>query len=461
MVLIMTAASLYISNFNLIKGQLIMRKKIKYFLSSFIFCSLIICCGKILHYILTDDTNSYTRIVFHEMYEQENIDVLFVGSSHCYRSFIPAIFDEELGKNTFNIGTSSQSLDGSYMIIKEAAKYNDIKHIYLELYYNVAFAKYKERTDLTQTYIISDYLKPSLDKVEYLLNASTKTHYPNSFIVARRNWSKLFDIGYIKNLLSKKRTNDYKNYEYTYINGDTEWYGGKGYFTNNETIKDWNYFSHRGWEPIDLNNFSEDWFNSLQDIITFCDQKGISLTFVSAPMPNFLITALENYDDYVMLVQDIIANTDVDYYDFNLCKEEYFPNTSSLFKDADHMNHYGAEAFSHLFADFINGEIPEDKLFYDSYKEKIEHLDPTVFGISYHISDNNGMQIKDCKIVSTGNENLEYEIILYPEEGDSFRVQEFSNNKFFNVSPDEHGVMTINYRLDNFPDVKWTTNISY
>lgn len=64
------------------------------------------------------------------------------------------------------------------MAIQEAARYNDIQHVYLELYHGVATGRpYKERIDMTATYIISDYLKPSLDKVWYLLNSSGKQFY--------------------------------------------------------------------------------------------------------------------------------------------------------------------------------------------------------------------------------------------------------------------------------------------
>ncbi len=219
----MIAASLFTFNFDK-ESVSYMKKKMKLMISSLLFCLLLIGCGKFFRYILIDDINSYTRVTFHEMYEQDNIDVLFVGSSHCYRSFIPEIFDKELRLNTFNGGTSSQMLDGSRMVIKEAARYYDVQHIYLELYYNQAFSasSYQDRTDMTQTYIISDYLKPSWDKVQYLLNASSKEHYPNSFVIARRNWSNFFDADYVKDLIILKGTDAYKNYEYTYITGDAE-----------------------------------------------------------------------------------------------------------------------------------------------------------------------------------------------------------------------------------------------
>lgn len=439
-----------------------MKKKIKYIAACFLFGVMFIVCGEFFRYVLIDDTASFTRITFHEMYEQENIDILFVGSSHCYRSFIPEIFDEELGVNTFNVGTSSQYLDGSYMVIKEAARYNDIEHIYLELYYNIAFATYKTRTEMTQTYIISDYLRPSLDKLRYLLDASAKDYYANSFILARRNWSKFFDEEYVKNVLVKKGTDAYKNYEYTYVTGESEWYAGKGYVANNVIIKDWNYFSASGWGGINIDGVSEDWFKSLEDIIAFCNKRDISLTLVSAPMPNFLLARVGNYDKYVELVQSVIEGTNVDYYDFNLCKEKYFPNDSSLFKDADHLNCYGAEIFSYLLSDFINKEISEDELFYASYNEKLEKLNPTVFGISYYDDENkNGEQIRNCKIISTGNDNLEYKISLLTTEGEVCKIQDFSSNRIFTIVPEEHGALIIEYRLSDSPYQIWTLNIAY
>lgn len=438
------------------------KKKIKLWVSIVVFCILFVGCNKFFQYILIDDTASYTRLTFHEMYEQENIDVLFVGSSHCYRSFIPEILDEELGMNTFNCGTSSQYLDGSNMVIREAARNNDIKHIYLEIYFNAAFSVNKERTDLTQTYIISDYLRPSLDKVQYLLNASTKEYYSNSFFRARRNWNRFFDADYIKDLILKKGTDAYKDYEYTYASQETEWYAGKGYVANNQKVDNWNYFLDDAWVDADFAKISGDWLQALEDIIDFCDKKEIALTLVAAPMPNYLLAGIGNYDEYIRRVQDIIAGTDIRFYDFNLCKEEYFPNTSSLFKDKDHLNCYGAETFSRLFANFINGKIPEDELFYSSYEEKLGHLSPTVFGVVYHDEeDDKGKITRKCQIVSTRNDSLEYKITLIPQEGEPYLLQGFSDNKSFTVSPEENGVIDITYRLGNLPEETQEVQVAY
>lgn len=433
----------------------------RYIVASLAFCITFLGCGKGLRYILIDDTTSYTRVMFHEMYEQENIDVLFVGSSHCYRSFVPEILDEELGVNTFNAGTSGQDLDGSYMIIKEAARYNDIKHIYLELYYIRAFNVYKDRTNLTQTYIISDYIRSSLDKIQYLLQASSKEHYFNSFILARRNWNCFFNPDYVKDLVIKKATDTYRNYEYAYITGDSEWYVGKGYVANNGIINEWNYFSNNGWDSINFNNIAEDWINTLKKIIRFCEKNEIGLTLVTVPMPDYLIASLENYDEYIDFVDEIISDTEVDYYDFNLCREKYFPNTSTVFMDDNHMNCYGAEIFSHIFADFISNKILQRELFYKSYEEKIRNLGPSVLGISYQDYDSRQEKcVRKCKIVSTRN-NLEYEITVAPIGKEPYKVQDFSENRFFELVPNENGVISIRYRLTNVPDEIQIVDISY
>ncbi len=422
-------------------------KKLKIVASLLIFCILFVATGKFLRYILTDDTSSYTRIAYHEMYEQENIDVLFVGSSHCYRSLVPEILDKELGKNTFNAGSSSQFLDGSYMLIKEVDRYNDINHIYLELYFGCASDVKENRTSLVSTYIVSDYIRPSFDKYMYLYQSSSSEHYANSFIVARRNWSRLFDFNYIKEIIIKKDSEAYKKYDYSLVSSDTEWYGGKGYVANSGIVKDWNYFSTSGWNSIDMTAISENWKNDLISIIDYCEKKQINLTIFSAPMPNFLLVGVGNYDEYIKCVKDIVKDKDVEYYDFNLCKEEYFPNTSEFFKDVDHVNCYGAERFSYLFADLVNGKVSADEMFYDSYQEKLNSIDETIFGISYYDEiQEEGLLKRKCKIVTNANDDWEYRISVITEEGEEFIVRDYSNDIYFSLDPNIRGACIVEYR---------------
>jgi len=155
-----------------------MKKKLKQIITIIMALVLFLGCGEVFRYLLIDDTKSYTRLMMHQLYHSdENIDVLFVGSSHVYRSLIPEITDKGLGAYTFNVGTSGQQLDGSLVLIKEAIQSNDVSDIYLEVYYDIATKpEYKERTLMTDVYLISDYMRPSFNKLQYLLQASVLTH---------------------------------------------------------------------------------------------------------------------------------------------------------------------------------------------------------------------------------------------------------------------------------------------
>ena len=87
-------------------------------------------------FLLVDDVHSYSRVMLQELYDDaENIDTLFLGSSHCYRSVDPAQVDAALGTHSFNAGSSQQLPDGSYYILKEAAAQNPLKTVYLEMFY--------------------------------------------------------------------------------------------------------------------------------------------------------------------------------------------------------------------------------------------------------------------------------------------------------------------------------------
>lgn len=428
-------------------------KKVVIGLKIIVFVMLFLLCGKIFRFILVDDTKSYTRIMMHELYNpEENIDVLFVGSSHCYFSFVPTIMDEIFGKNTFNAGSSSQGLDASYELIREANKDNDLEQVYLELYHRMGTSgENKDRTLMMGTNIISDYMKPSLRKWAFLLRASSKEHYVNSFIVARRDWEKLFEPEYIKELVKKKLSDDYQNYEYASVSNEGAAYQGKGYVTNNGVAPEYYYF--QCW-PIYADGVAKDWQKSLMQIIEYCEKEEIELTLVSAPMPNFALAGMGNYDTYPEKVNELIEGTGVKYYDFNFCKEEYIPNTSSIFRDSDHLNTEGAELFSTVFAKFFTGQISEEKLFYDSYNEKLAHLEPMVLGLGHQdrASAYSEEIVRHIHIVSTKETGMEYRIILTPQEGEQYMVQDFAENREFEVPLSEHGICTVVSRQIADPD---------
>ena len=130
---------------------------------------------KLCNYLLTDDSQSYTRLTMHELYERadagEEVDTLFLGSSHCYRAYDPALYEELTGEPAYNLGSSSQNYDTSYYLLREAARLYDLKTVYLDMHYKFLFMDSEDR-DLVQANIISDYMRPSRNKLSFLLTTT-------------------------------------------------------------------------------------------------------------------------------------------------------------------------------------------------------------------------------------------------------------------------------------------------
>lgn len=447
MVLVMIQANLYIFNF-----EAVVMKRIKKIIATILFFTLLLGCGEFFQYILVDDTTSYTRIMMHELYSQEdNIDILFVGSSHCYRSFNPAITDEIFQQNTFNAGSSAQRMDGSYTIIKEAMKNNNIKHIFLEVYFGVAEGfDYKTSNQLTSTYIISDYMKPSVNKLLYLINASQPEHYFNSFVLARREWQSMFDLDYMMELINKKHTEDYYNYTYKFVSGKNEYYAGKGYVVSTDSIDGEVFYSDYGCEALNINSLaSQDWEKYLWKIINLCDKENIKLTLISAPIPDYCLASCGNYDEYINKINSIIEYANVDYYDFNLCREEYWPCTTQFYYDTSHLNKQGADLFSQNFALFFSGKIAEETLFYSTYQDRIASLKPQILGLNYEVVNIENVEKKRMHIISTFDTDTKYKVVAYPKEGEEYVVQDYINNNVFLIDDNEHGVLNIIVKKNN------------
>ncbi|MCD8238774.1 MAG: hypothetical protein LUC92_05505 [Clostridiales bacterium] len=415
---------------------------------SFVILSCLFFGGlKVFRYLVTDDTDSYTRIMMNQLYEpEENIDVLFVGSSHVYRSLVPEIADGIFGKFTFNAGTSSQFMDGSYAVIQAALKNNDISHVFLEMYYGVATGEeYKDRKQLTSTYIISDYIRNPLDRAAYLLNASSKEHFSNSFIVARRNWEALLDFGEISEITEEKDSDAYKNYEYIKKEGSAEYYVDRGFVANDGAIDKNKLLFSEAYGEIDLSLISEDYLNSLKDIAELCEKNDVELTLFIAPMPEITIAGKGNYDEYSGYINELSKSLNVEFYDFNYCKPNYFDaGCYDFFKDGDHLNTAGAERFTEVFSLFFTGQIFSDELFYNSLSDKLADEQERIYGIAgLEKSDDDYNQ--GC-VVSNRKEGLEYRISVCPDEGEEYVLQDFSESRIFELPADTSGTVRIESR---------------
>ena len=421
----MMRASLFTSNSN----------QCRRFTSVVLTVILFVAVGLILNNYLFDDSTLELKEKYNQMYSSDtNYDTIIVGSSHAKQGFVEEIIDDITGCNAINLGSNLQCLDGSLAIIKEANKYNDIKLVYLELFYWIAMrGNYEDRTELTGTYIVSDPMKPSMDKWAYLVNASSPDYWVNSFIPARRYWYKLFDLS---RFLEDEQQND------LIINEG---------LNNQPQENKWKEWSSEAISNIRLDSNISDWKNSLMAIVEYCDDNGIKLCLVVTPEPSISILGKRNYDEYYEFIRTFSDDHHVEYLDFNLARKEFFDtNDYSMFKDGDHLNGEGAQKFSRLLGDYRNGDIPYDQLFYKNYREKMMDQEGQVFGLAGPIYVNDSCY--GARLITNIELPGVFTIKINYDDGNVVEIPQVSSEDTFYYDKNRHGHILV---LEGSEKTQW------
>jgi len=95
------------------------------------------------------------------------------------------------------------------------------------------------------------------------------------------------------------------------------------------------------------------------------------LTLIDPPMPDGTLIRSQYYQEYVDKICLIANDAGVEYWNFNLIKEDILMLERDEFKDASHLNGIGAEKFTRCFCRVYNGEVKEP--FYNTYEDKIKN----------------------------------------------------------------------------------------
>lgn len=405
----------------------------------------------ILNYLYWQE-DIWSRILWHNFYKQtENIDYVYLGSSHVFFDLNPEILDKKNGKNNFNLSTGSQRIIESYYLLKEADRCNKIEKVYVEMYYfqsTGVYGNYREEKTIQNGWRNLDYMKFSFGKLDMLFHMNPMQYYIDAIFPFVRYREHLMDGDWIKDGVDYKRTVNYK--EYSFKDGTGE-FRDKGYYYIIKELEDPLFLRNRMPEEMYLTEDAEIY---LRKTIEYCKKREIPIILFSSPIYEIQLMSTENYDSYANRIKEIADEYQIPYYDFNMVKEEYLPiQYSKYFKDVGHLNAKGAELYTDFFHQVVSSSQEDNKrYFYDSYQEKMSNVDPKVYGLYYYIVDDEEIQegelgnTRRMVIGATRGGKLEYQIFLEPDTGESVLVQDFSENNMFNISTEEHGICKIAWR---------------
>ena len=363
----------------------------------FVFVLVIMGITTGMNYLYVDDTDEFARYMLHDFYaldETENIDRLYLGSSHVFCDINPVILDEMNGEYNYNLATGTQQMITSYYLLKEADKKHDVKRVYLDLYYDCTtegLGNFREYGSLPYSWNVLNQMKPSVNKLSYILHLSEPRYYYMSFFAFTRYKEQLFQLEYVRGVVERKQTDVYKNYVYEHI--DEEEHGEsvlrsakKGYMTYDNMPIEGGFYSNVVEQPLSDNPLTEETLEYLLKIVEYCEEQDIILTCIGCPISDFQLQANGTYDKYVSQVRELAQEHGFAYYDFNLCKEEYLDVVDTCYwADQGHLNTTGAEKFTTFLGDFLlaeeNGETTYQDCFYNSYEEKMAIMEEQIFGL--------------------------------------------------------------------------------
>lgn len=324
-------------------------------------------------FLLVDDVHSYSRVMLQELYDDAgNIDTLFLGSSHCYRSVDPAQVDAALGTHSFNAGSSQQLPDGSYYMLKEAAAQNPLKTVYLEMFYTGYNESASANIPLA-CYLLADHMDwRSHNRYAYLSEMGGLAAYADLLLPARHG---IASPSSMPALWKAKLTDGYTPDSYGYVTypDSGEAYRGRGFVYTTGIPQDGFATLLNVDADAPLSDFGWEYLNKITD---FCAENGIRLVLFTAPLPSGYLYNTENYQSYVDALRNFCAAHDgLEYWDFSLYKLQSEINLKiEDFSDAHHLNGAGAEKFTAILCKTIQrraaGESVDD-LFYQTVEEKL------------------------------------------------------------------------------------------
>lgn len=301
--------------------------------------------------------------------ENKDIDMIFIGASRTYRSFVPEIFEEKLSmENVVNAGSSSKPYSASYYQLKDLLKNFNPKHIVL----GVTGDKLVTEESTQGKLIVYDRLTNVGTKVSFGMNCLKGNE--KLYLLRSYRFRETLSTETIKRNHLERKQLVKRNYEPD--KSGSEYYSDKGFVYSYNTFEVGN-IPVTGESDFSKALIIEDNIKWLDKIVDLCKSKGIELHLVVGPTTMMRLYNIENYQDAEEFYREYAKKNNLSYYNLNLLKnrEQILPD--SLMHDYNHVNGEGAEIISNEFANILMKEFRDEdttSCFYDSiYELKIKY----------------------------------------------------------------------------------------
>lgn len=276
----------------------------------------VLCLYRVLSW---KDTNGDYMSTTKQLYSTEDnlIDVVFMGSSHCYCGILPSVLWEDSGIAAFDMATSGQDFVSTYYLLKELLKTQSPKVVYIDLY-GACSEKHEAVSNEYRNYLSMKNSANSVNQVrEYFDgkdNRKVRQDYYFRFPIIHTRYKELTRY-------------DFESYEPSI-------YGRGAMYSWNITELE---FVNGGDGETEATTISEKNKDLIDRLIALSEQNDFELEFMVIP-----------YDRNVF--EQKVVNGCIEYAesqgvrctDFNALRDEIGLENSRDYLDALHLNSYGA-----------------------------------------------------------------------------------------------------------------------
>ncbi len=257
--------------------------------------------------------------------DENLMDVVFVGSSHCYCGINPAVLWEDSGISAFNMATSGQDKDSSYYYLVETLKTQSPQIVFVELW-GLTFDEHLIEGNIHRNMMGMKNSENAFALIdEYIDDEEMQTAYKMKWPIIHTRYKELDRYDFIQYDLSVYGRGSDINYTATYATYPTD---AVAYMEADELSK-----TNREW---------------VEDLYQLSIEHDFELVFFLAPS----VLSVEEQGQ-VNAVRDYAAEKGIDFFDFNRLIAEIGLEHYGDFIDNYHLNAYGSEKLTRYIGKYL------------------------------------------------------------------------------------------------------------
>ncbi|MBR2027919.1 MAG: hypothetical protein IKA10_02865 [Oscillospiraceae bacterium] len=349
---------------------------------SLIFIYLFNCTYRVLSW--KEGTAPYTSAAttLYEELDEDIVDVLFLGSSHCYSSINNAQLWDEHGIGAFDMVISGQDIASSYYYMREVFKTQSPKLVCVELY-GATFENHAVTANIYRNALSFKYSDNFVNAVDAIAPEEEKMDYLLKWPIIHTRYRELVKEDFMP--------------------ASPAYLGGNVSETVVTDIGDLTVYS--GSETKPLLKSSEEW---IQKMVDFAKENNAEICFFIAPYETD-----EDTHKQFRYAEQMLKKQNVPVVNFFDKIEEIGLDTHTDFADEGHTNRYGAEKITAYMGKYLkdNYTLPDRRgdETYALWEENSTAYEHKIAAEELILSENmeeyfeNLSKLENCTVIITSN----------------------------------------------------------